>query len=57
MGKIGVTEQGDAALDFSWVDKLGSVAGAIVITKELSPRKSRALDAASVLYRIRQNSA
>lgn len=37
MSKIGVTEQGDAALDFSWVDKLGAVAGAIVITKELSP--------------------
>lgn len=35
MGKIGVTEQGDAALDLSWVDKLGTVAGAVVITKGL----------------------
>ena len=33
--KIGVTEQGDAALDLSWVDKLNTVKGAVVITKGL----------------------
>ncbi len=37
MYKIGITEQGDAALDLSWVDKLDSVDGAIVITKHLTP--------------------
>lgn len=37
MYKIGVTERGDAALDFSWVDKLDQVDGAVVITKYLSP--------------------
>ena len=36
MGKIGVTEQGDASLDLSWVNKLNSVAGAVLITKELT---------------------
>ena len=30
---IGITEHGDAALDLSWVNKLNTVAGAIVITK------------------------
>lgn len=34
--KIGVTEAGDAGLDLSWVDKLGTVDGAIVITKCVS---------------------
>lgn len=36
--KIGATDGGDAGLDLSWVDKLGSVDGAIVITKRVSPR-------------------
>ena len=36
MGKIGITEQGDAGLDLSWVDRLDSVDGAILITKELT---------------------
>lgn len=36
IGKIGITEQGDAGLDLSWVDKLDGVAGAILITKELT---------------------
>lgn len=31
--KIGITEAGDAGLDLSWVDKLDTVDGAIVITK------------------------
>lgn len=35
--KIGITERGDAGLDLSWVTKLDSVDGAIVITKCLSP--------------------
>ena len=33
MTKIGVTERGDAGLDLSWVNKLDSVDGAVVITK------------------------
>ena len=34
--KIGVTERGDAGIDFSWYDKLDSVSGAIIITKKIS---------------------
>ena len=34
--KIGVTERGDAGWDLSWADKLGTVDGAIIITKNLS---------------------
>lgn len=34
--KIGITEAGDAGIDLSWVDKLGTVDGAIVITKCVS---------------------
>lgn len=34
--KIGVTEAGDAGLDLSWVDKLSSVDGAILITKHIT---------------------
>lgn len=36
--KIGITEQGDAGIDFSWKDKLSTVDGAILITKKLSDR-------------------
>ena len=32
---IGITERGDAALDLSWVDKLNTGSGAVVITKGL----------------------
>ena len=35
--KIGITEAGDAGLDLSWVDKLDTVDGAVVITKRMSP--------------------
>lgn len=35
--KIGVTEAGDAGLDLSWQEKLGTVDGAVVITKCVSP--------------------
>lgn len=35
--KIGVTEAGDAGLDLSWQKKLGTVDGAVVITKCISP--------------------
>lgn len=35
--KIGVTEAGDAGLDLSWVGKLRTVDGAILITKCVSP--------------------
>lgn len=35
--KIGVTEAGDAGLDVSWQEKLGTVDGAVVITKCVSP--------------------
>lgn len=34
--KIGTTEAGDAGLDLSWVDKLDTVDGAIVITKNIT---------------------
>ena len=34
--KIGITERGDAGLDLSWFDKLGSVDGAVIITKNLT---------------------
>ena len=36
MLKIGITEQGDAGLDFSWRDRLNLVDGAILITKNLN---------------------
>lgn len=36
MLKIGITEQGDAGLDVSWYDKLHTVDGAILITKNLT---------------------
>lgn len=35
--KIGITEAGDAGIDMSWVDKLPSVDGAILVTKCVSP--------------------
>lgn len=37
--RIGITERGDAALDFSWYEKLksGKYNGAILITKNVSP--------------------
>lgn len=35
--KIGVTEHGDAGIDLTWLGKLKSVDGAIVITKRVSP--------------------
>lgn len=34
--KIGITEQGDAGLDLSWVKKLSNVDAAILITKNLT---------------------
>lgn len=34
--KIGITEAGDAGLDLSWADKLDTVDGAIVITKNIT---------------------
>lgn len=34
--KIGITERGDAGLDLSWTNKLNSVNGAVIITKELT---------------------
>ena len=35
--KIGITEAGDAGLDTSWADKLDSVDGAILVTKQFTP--------------------
>ena len=35
--KIGITEAGDAGLDVSWADKLDSVDGAILVTKQFTP--------------------
>lgn len=34
--RIGITERGDASLDFSWIDKLDTVDGCILITKQLT---------------------
>ena len=36
--KIGITERGDASLDYSWVNKLNSVDGAILITKNITDK-------------------
>ncbi len=36
--KIGITEAGDAGIDFSWEQKLGDVDGAILITKCVSEK-------------------
>lgn len=35
--KIGITEDGDAGLDLSWEEKLPSVDGAVLITKNITP--------------------
>lgn len=35
--KIEITEAGDAGVDLSWVDKMESVDGAVLITKCISP--------------------
>ena len=53
--KIGVTEQGDAALDFSWFNKLemGEVNGAVLITKNLSTHFiGKVMEAFSKGYKI-----
>ena len=34
--RIGVTEAGDAGIDLSWVQKMGTVDGAVVITKQIT---------------------
>lgn len=36
--KIGVTERGDASIDFSWVKKMDGVNGAILITKNITDK-------------------
>lgn len=36
MYKIGITEAGDAGIDLSWVNKLNTVDGAVVITKDIN---------------------
>lgn len=36
--KIGITERGDAGLDLSWTNKLSNVDGAILITKNITPK-------------------
>lgn len=35
--KIGITEAGDAGIDLSWANKLASVDGAILVTKNITP--------------------
>lgn len=37
MYKIGITERGDAGIDFTWMDRLSQVDGAVLITKNLTP--------------------
>lgn len=37
--KIGITERGDATLDMSWVNKIGTVDGAVLITKAVSSKE------------------
>lgn len=34
--KVGITERGDANVDYTWIKKLGTVSGAILITKNLT---------------------
>ncbi len=41
--KIGITERGDAGIDLSWQDKLDSVDGAILITKNITEEFQKAL--------------
>ena len=36
--KIGITERGDAGLDYAWVAKLNQMDGVILITKNLSDK-------------------
>lgn len=36
--RIGITERGDASLDLSWAPKLTNVDGAILITKNITPK-------------------
>ena len=36
--RIGITEMGDASIDYSWVQKLDNVDGAILITKNVTDR-------------------
>ncbi len=36
--KIGITERGDASIDYNWVNKLNTVDGAIIITKNLTDK-------------------
>jgi hypothetical protein len=39
--RIGFTERGDGGLDLSWFDRLSEVDGAIIVTKNLTSRKTR----------------
>lgn len=41
--KIGITEAGDAGLDLSWQNKMDSIDGAILITKNITPDFSTAV--------------
>lgn len=36
--KIGITERGDPSLDFSWVEKMDKLDGAVIITKNLTDK-------------------
>ncbi|MDF2881299.1 MAG: hypothetical protein K0R54_1856 [Clostridiaceae bacterium] len=36
--KIGITEAGDASLDYTWVEKMNSIDGAIIITKNITDK-------------------
>lgn len=36
--KIGITERGDASIDYTWVEKLNSVDGAVLITKNVTDK-------------------
>lgn len=45
--KIGITERGDAGLDYSWQNKLSTVDGAVLITKSLSPKFREAVSTVS----------
>lgn len=41
--KFGITEAGDAGIDLSWVEKLKTVDGAILVTKNITPKFMRAV--------------
>ena len=38
MQRIGITERGDASISFDWINKMHTVSGAILITKNITDK-------------------